>query len=615
MTERQILEKLKKIRSVTNKKIEQTEIELANIERNKQEWLNFWRRNINLYIKYKLKCNSYPFQSISYYLMSQAQRYDELSSRGTSKTFKFGVFDLATMLLFPNTEIVITSSTFAQSCILIEDKIKKELFDRGDISEVLHYLAKEGYFEINTKDQKVIVRCLLNNSTLTAVGCVESSRGIRCNILEYDERILLKDGLLNSIFKPMRRPRQAGFLNRPEYQNENKDKYLEQPKTLSISSNRFTQESAHKEYVKTFEAGVEKNAYVCSWDIFTAIKHGIKTKTMLKEDRDTLDPISFKTEIMNCPISEAEGSFFKYALFKENQNLKTAFLPPTKDEYIKGTWSFTPKEEKEIRIVFGDLAFTGDVKGKSAADLTSLGCLSLYKRKDRWMVDVDYIKSYAGGDPNTLLYIRELIYWYQADYLVYDNRNGGDAFQNSVSAPFQHPYIAPDMWNSAGLTVTDKSDLHFNSPAVIQEIRQRTVDPNAIPMVIPMKAVSEINHNMWMNMYSMMKNGQVNFLIDDLDYVEEESSKDEWWLLDSDEKSRKRMPFIETRNMIDEAINLKSSYSGLLLKLSEPSNKTKDRITSLGYGLALCQRLINREEREAQSPDYDISDWISVFRM
>ena len=35
MTERQVLERLKEIRSVTNKKIEQTEEELKRIERNK----------------------------------------------------------------------------------------------------------------------------------------------------------------------------------------------------------------------------------------------------------------------------------------------------------------------------------------------------------------------------------------------------------------------------------------------------------------------------------------------------------------------------------------------------------------------------------------------------
>lgn len=616
MTEREILQKLKSLRAETNKQIEKTEEEKAIIKRNKDEWLTFWRRNINLYIKYKLQCNTYPFQAISYYLMSQATKYDELSSRGTSKTFKFGVFDIGVMLLYPNTEIVVTSSTFSQSCILIEDKVKKELFDRDDISPVIHYLYKQGYFEISNKDQKVIVRCTLNNSTLTAVGCVESSRGLRCNILEYDERILLKDGLINSIFKPMRRPRQSGYLNRPEYQNENKYLYLEQPKTLSISSNRFTQESAHQEYVKTFKDSFEhpdKGSYVCSWDIFTAMKHGIKTKDMFLEDRKFLDEISFKTEICNCPISEVDGAFFKLNLFRENQVLTQCFRPPTRDEYIKGSWSFREKQEGEIRVVFGDLAFTGDVKGKSAPDLTVLGCLSIIKPKDRWFVNVEYIKTLSGGDPNTALRMRELIYWYDADYLIYDNRNGGDCFQNIMSSEMHHPYIPDDMWNYHGLTVSEKDDLQFCSTSVLQEIKNRTVDPSAIPMIIPMKATDQINDDMWRNFYNMLKNNQVNFLIDDLDFQQEVESTKEWMNMDSEDKAIRRLPYLETRFLIDEAINLKSGVSGLKIKLEEPRNKTKDRCVAVGYGLLLTQRLINRAERNAQQTEFDINDWQIVF--
>lgn len=617
MTERECLERLKVLRSQNAKTKEISKQEQEEINQRRTEWAVFWRNNIHLYIKYKLQMNVYDFQAVSYYLMSQAIAYDELASRGTSKTFRLAVINLALMLLYPNTEIVTTSSTFSQSCLLIEEKIEKELFMRGDISPVLHYMFQQGYFEKQVKDQKLVIRCTLNNSTLTAVGCVESARGLRCNILEFDERILLKEGLINSIFKPMRRPRQAAFLNRPEYQNDNKDKYLEQPKTLSISSNRFTQEAAYQSYVKTFDNAVknpDSNSYVCSWDIFTAIKHGIKTKSQLLEDKRTMDEVSFNTEVLNCPIMEADGAFFKLNLFRENQILSQSFRPPTKNEYIRNSWSYREKGDDEVRVVFGDLAFTGDVKGKSAADLTSLGCLSIYKRKDRWQVDLEYLKTYAGGDPNTALRMRELVFWYNADYLIYDNRNGGDAMMNILSSEMHHPYIPDDVWNPCGLTVADNAMLHFCSPQVVQEIRNRTVDKNAIPIIIPMKASTEINHSMWMNFYSMLKTNQVSFLIDELDFLQEAEANKDWWKLDSEDKATIRMPYIETRLMIDEAINLKSTYNGTFLKLSEPRNKTKDRCVSVAYGLALAQRIITMKEQEkSQALEYDIDDLQLVF--
>lgn len=85
MTEREVLERLKVLRSQNAKTQEISRQEQEEINQRRTEWALFWRNNIHLYIKYKLGINTYDFQAISYYLMSQAVAYDELSSRGTSK--------------------------------------------------------------------------------------------------------------------------------------------------------------------------------------------------------------------------------------------------------------------------------------------------------------------------------------------------------------------------------------------------------------------------------------------------------------------------------------------------------------------------------------------------
>lgn len=439
---------------------------------------------------------------------------------------------------------------------------------------------------------------------------------MRCCILQLDERLLLKEGLINSIFKPMRRPRQAGFLNRPAYQNENKDKYLEEPKTMSISSNRFTQEPVHREFVKCYEDALQHpngGSRVCSFDIFTAMKHGIKTKQQFLEDRKFMDEISFKTEVLNVPISEADGAFFQLSLFRENQNITNAFRPPTRDEYIRNEWSWREKYDGEKRFVFADLAFAGEAKGKtSQVDLTAMGCISLYKSKDRWVCNLDYIKSYGGGDPNTALYLRELVYFYKADYLLVDMRNGGDALFTQLSSPMQHPFVPIDEWTPNGLTVCNEQDLMFNVQGVIDELRGRTVDSQAIPIIIPMKAGTDVNHDLAMNMYSMLKNHQINLPIDDLDFVQKQEETKEWYNLDSEQKAIRRIPYMETRLLVNEAIKLKATYSGAKVKLIESSYKdTKDRVYAFGYGLLLCQKIINKQERLANNPTE--IDWGSLI--
>ena len=88
MTERETLEKLKVLRSHHSKEKEVTKAEKEEMNKCRGEWLSFWRNNIHLYIKHKLGINTYDHQAISYYLMSQATQYDELSSRGVAKIIK-----------------------------------------------------------------------------------------------------------------------------------------------------------------------------------------------------------------------------------------------------------------------------------------------------------------------------------------------------------------------------------------------------------------------------------------------------------------------------------------------------------------------------------------------
>ena len=84
ITDRQKLERLKELRNKNVKSVEISEERKAEIDRNKCEWLTFWRRNINLYIEHKLGIHSYPFQQISYFLMADSTMYEEVATRGLS---------------------------------------------------------------------------------------------------------------------------------------------------------------------------------------------------------------------------------------------------------------------------------------------------------------------------------------------------------------------------------------------------------------------------------------------------------------------------------------------------------------------------------------------------
>ena len=108
MGEREILEKIKVLRKKRIIEDVSSKKNMEEVDRNKREWLTFWRRNINLYISAKLGINTFSFQHWSYYLMADATLYEEITTRGGSKTFRMPVYGFAQCLLKPYTKVVFT---------------------------------------------------------------------------------------------------------------------------------------------------------------------------------------------------------------------------------------------------------------------------------------------------------------------------------------------------------------------------------------------------------------------------------------------------------------------------------------------------------------------------
>jgi uncharacterized protein YjlB len=71
MTERQALEYIKSL----NKQAQIQVVDYAQLQERinkKKRWITFWRKNINLYIHYKLGIRSFPYQHYAYYQMGEA---------------------------------------------------------------------------------------------------------------------------------------------------------------------------------------------------------------------------------------------------------------------------------------------------------------------------------------------------------------------------------------------------------------------------------------------------------------------------------------------------------------------------------------------------------------
>lgn len=327
---------------------------------------------------------------------------------------------MITCLLYPYSECVITATTIKQAKKMVEEKIEGELIKK--LSPVLLYYYQQGLIKISYSDDEVRVDFLFNGSKIIVLPSADSSRGARATVLNYEECRLLKKGVVDSVFEPMGRPRQAKFLSNEKYANDKR--WLEQAKSIYITSNRFKSEWFWKTFKDTVEGcyldkKIRYNFFAS--DIFLAIHHGIKSEGDLIKAKKSMSDIDFRAEMLNETIGESENSFFSLEMFRKNQVIKNAFYPPTENDIIFDKNNiFSNKKSNEYRFIWVDFAWANST-GRVENDNTIIGCTNCFWNGERFIRNNVYLETHEASDSDgTDLRIRELFYDFSADYLVMD---------------------------------------------------------------------------------------------------------------------------------------------------------------------------------------------------
>lgn len=611
MTERQVLERLKQLKYknsttvVKNEKLEQEKIN------RKKRWITYFRQNPEIYISKKMGFHSFGYQNFSYHLMSKSNQYLEVSTRGTGKSLRAVVWACHRCLVFPHSKIGLTAAGASQAdenyltAFLQEIVYQYSPFMRWlwDNKLVTSKLTAKGY-----------VVTFWNGSIIYFFPCINSSRGLHFDTLIGEELRLIKKNDWDSIAMPMLLARRAGYRNKPEYVD--RIDLDENTKVIGITSNRFAKEWFNTMYRNTFinyfkKTFIENRVFSC--DVFLALRHGLRKVSWFLQQRDEMNELDFRMEILNETIGEIEGAYFSWDMFRCNQVLGKAFLPPTIEQFHNGEFKKQPKKINEKRFIFADFAWAGD-NGQNINDQTVIGCGSTILKNDKLFRRVEYMEIHSGSDANSIpLRVKELFWDYEADYLVMDLRSGGEIFYNQLTIPMEHPHRSNDEWNPHGLTICQESELQVATKAKLDDLRNRTVDPNAIPCIIPVMGSKEQNSHMWMDMKNRLKNNEISFLIDDLEFKTKFEQDKKWFTLTSEEKTRLSLPFIQTMLMINEAVNLKQEWNNGLLKLIEPRNGVKDRIVGVSYFNLIATLLETKMVKNLQDTEFNASEWQLLF--
>lgn len=571
-----------------------------------KQWTTFYRRNLNIYVEERLRIKLRPFQHIMLYLIGRSQTFWTICSRGLSKTFVCAIAAVSLSLLWSNNEVVIVSSAIRQANLIITEKIEKELMS---LSPILRQMKDDGLIWFRDEND---CRCMYvwNGSSIKVFPEAESARGNRACVLIAEEAGKLTKTKYDSIFREMLRPRNVPYRSLPEYQD---DIYADKAKEIFLTSAYFKSHwiwTAFKKCVTSCynDRHDEYNFY--AGDIFVAIYHGIKSWTEYRKAKNNSDELSFRMETLNEMVGEADGAYFTLEMFQKNQILTKALRPPTNAEFTAGEIPKNrKKKENEYRILSVDLAYTENAEGKKEeADRCALEVICVTCHKDGTASrNLEYIDSMSGGDDKAVQQrVRELYWDLDIDYVLIDI-NGGDIFYNNLTTPWEHP--TRTNWNPHGFGLCNELDLQFVSQGKINEYRQRTVDPEAIPCLIPMKANSELNSNMWKSLWKALNNGALRLLEDEMQF-DKKLDDVKYALMTSEQKMLLKNPYVQTSMLIAEGINLSQVWNNGTLTLKQPRTGHKDRMSSLQYGNALADKIENKYAISQHQDDFDIDDYL-----
>ena len=614
LDDRDVISRLVTIREQKESKRPKVVSEKDRVEHLKH-WTTFYRRNINLYIQDRLGIRLEPYQHLIIYLMNISTVFAGICARGSSKSFLSACLACAYSLLYPKHDTVITATTVSQGLVIF-NKIKNELCGgstKNGLSPILSYLYRRDLIHFRVSDTALEIEFTFNGSKIKVLPPIDSSRGERANLLIYDEFRLLKKADIDSIFEPMLYRRPSAFMNLEEYSMHNE--MAEDGKSIYISSSFWKNEWAWRFAKNVITDMLNNNTKVPSnlfaTDIFLPMQYNRMTVPQYYKLKAQLSDISFRVEILNECIGEVEDAYFTIDEFKANQTLPKGFRTPTITEYITHVdMGNRAKKDNEIRVLGIDFAF--EKSHNTSNDNTVFGVMSCFWDGERLRRNLDYMESMEGGG-YPVQRIRELYHDLDIDYIIFDSKNGGDVYAQQLTESFYHKERGIEYH---GFTTATERELQIASNTKVEALESKTVDPLAIPCLVPIAGTADLNSIIWQNLKVLIMNGNIRFLSSELEleqnYDSTKAKRTAWAKYTSEEKMRIKLPHVQTDMLIEEAVNLTPKFNDGKVKLVEASNAWKDRVVVLGYLAYFSTLLENKLSKENETPQYDVDDWVLV---
>lgn len=530
-----------------------------------------------------------------------------IASRASAKSWMIALYACCICNLYPNSMVVLSSSTKGQSKLLISDKIQKDLMGR-------YPTLRKTIKRVATGQNEMMVY-FKNNSTIQVVCANDNARGNRSTVLVREEFRKIKKYTDDSVLSPFKISRQPPYImddyysSIPSLQEDSVDVYISSSWFDNGSEDCWMWDIVDHAYADMMDG---KNSCVLAFDESVALKHKIKKQKDLQIEKKKQDPITWRLEFMNERLKENRSSFFTYGMLQQNQICKKPFYPRTELDFRNGRKNpyAISKLKGEVRIVACDMAFIES----SNNDNSIFTCMRLLPEStshksesgdevvfdNGYRIVVPYIESVQGGEiKKQAARIRELYDDFSADYICLDVRNAG------ISV---YDILARVMYDE---------DRGIEYPPLCcmndENLANRIKVEGAEPRIFAINASQKLNSDIALNFRRRLSENKIDFLVT-FETAKEEilpNIKEYVGAEDADAAFMYERPFLETQALFAETADLvyeKKPDTGVIV-IREQGNNRKDRYTSCSYGAYMCSLL--ERDLVSQNDDYQVSVFIN----
>ena len=534
-------------------------------------WSTFFKRNLHRCAIDYLGINLHLYQVILLYLMGVSRFICVIACRAAAKSFIIAIYCCCRCILYPGSKCTVSSGTKGQAKLIVSEKIKNELMNmspqlRAEIASI-------------KDNQNEIVVYFKNSSTIKVLCAGESGRGNRSTSNIREEYRQISKNVEDSIISPYGIIRTAPYMlkepycNMPELQEDPVDIYIS---SSWLDNGHWMWDIADQAFDQMLEG---KDSCFLAFDESITLKHNIRTRNQLIQEKKKQDPLTWRLEFLNERVKENTSAFFSYTMLTKNQRLKQIFFPRLDEdvrERKKNKYQI-PKLQNEVRLVSIDMAFVTNEKN----DNSIFSCMRLTPESYAGAVNnigyhrsVPFMTSIQGGDTTAqALAIRRLYEDFESDYIVLDCRNGGVVVLDMLQKPMYDEdrgieYPPLQCMNNEGFANRNNN--------------------NGKECIFAINATAKLNSDIAFSFRSALIDERIDLLVtynialeDILPNIEEYVNEEDLY-----RKSFYEAPFWETQSLVAEASSLmyeKSDQTGLV-KIYEQRSARKDRYTSVSYG-------------------------------